>query len=132
MSLGSLIGFLAVFAIAARNSISLVSHLQHLEQHEGETFGPARVYRGARERLAPTLLAASALGVALLPLVLLGGAPGMAIMRPMAVAVLGGLVTSTLLTLFVLPLLYLASDVDTWRSRSNLGPVPAPNEGDAR
>ena len=132
MSLGSLIGFLAVFAIAARNSVSLVSHLQHLERHEGETFAPTRIYRAARERLAPTLLAATVLGVALLPLLLLGGAPGMAILRPMAVVVLGGLVSSTLLTLFVLPLLYLGSDVDIWRSRSNPNPFQAPKEGDAK
>ena len=89
-------------------------------------------FRGARDRFAPTLLTAVALGVALLPLVLLGDAPGMAILRPLAVVVLGGLVSSTLLTLFVLPLLQLGADVDSWRSQTKPSPDQTPSEGSAR
>ncbi len=107
ISLGSLVGFLTVFGIAARNGILLISHFQHLERHEGEAFGPDLVLRGARERVAPILMTASATALALVPLVVLGNIPGHEIEHPMGVVILGGLVTSTLLTLFVLPSLYL-------------------------
>ena len=68
LSLGSLVGFLAVLGIAARNGILLISHCQHLEHHEGEPFGPALVLRGAQERLSPILMTALATGLALVPL----------------------------------------------------------------
>jgi CzcA family heavy metal efflux pump len=107
LSLGSLFGFLAVLGIAVRNGMVLSSHIQHLEQHEGETFGSELVLRGARERLGPILMMALATGLALLPFVLFGNIAGNEIIHPMAVVILGGLVTSTLLTLFILPALYL-------------------------
>jgi CzcA family heavy metal efflux pump len=107
ISLGALVGFLTVFGIAARNSILLINHCQHLEKYEGETFGPGLVLRGARERLAPILMTTLATGVALLPLAVAGEIPGHEIEYPLAVVVLGGLVTSTLLNLFVVPSLYL-------------------------
>jgi CzcA family heavy metal efflux pump len=107
ISLGALVGFLTVFGIAARNSILLIDHCQHLERYEGETFGPGLVLRGARERLAPILMTAITTGVALLPLAVAGEIPGHEIEYPMAVVILGGLVTSTLLNLFVVPSLYL-------------------------
>ena len=107
VSLGTLVGFFTVFGIAARNGILLVNHCQHLEQEEGETFGPALVVRGARERLAPILMTSLATGLALVPLVILGERPGQEIEHPLAVVILGGLVTSTLLNLFVVPSLYL-------------------------
>jgi Cu/Ag efflux pump CusA len=107
LSLGSLIGLLAVFGIAVRNSIMLIDHYQHLEPHEGETFGPEFVLRGAGERLAPILMTALAAGLALLPLVIFGDIPGQEIARPMAIVIIGGLVTSTLLNLFIVPALYL-------------------------
>jgi Cu/Ag efflux pump CusA len=107
ISLGALVGFLTVFGIAARNSILLIDHCQHLERHEGETFGPGLVLRGARERLAPILMTAITTGVALVPLVVVGDIPGHEIEYPMAVVILGGLVTSTLINLFVVPSLYL-------------------------
>ncbi|MGH6915694.1 MAG: efflux RND transporter permease subunit, partial [Geminicoccales bacterium] len=106
ISLGALVGFLTVFGIAARNSILLIDHCQHLERYEGETFGPGLVLRGARERLAPILMTAITTGVALVPLVVVGDIPGHEIEYPMAVVILGGLVTSTLLNLFVVPSLY--------------------------
>ena len=107
ISLGSLVGFFTILGIAARNGIMLISHFQHLEQHEGEPFGPALVLRGAQERLAPILMTALATGLALVPLVLTGNIPGHEIEHPMAIVILGGLVTSTLLNLFVVPSLYL-------------------------
>jgi CzcA family heavy metal efflux pump len=120
ISLGSLVGFLTVLGIAARNGIMLISHFQHLERHEGETFGPALVLRGARERLAPILMTALASALALLPLVIAGEIPGHEIEHPMAVVIMGGLVTSTLLNLFVVPSLYLVFG----RSRGCGGAVP--------
>jgi CzcA family heavy metal efflux pump len=107
ISLGSLVGFLTVFGIAARNGIMMVNHFQHLEAHEGEVFGPGLVLRGARERLSPILMTTLATALALVPLVVVGKIPGNEIENPMAIVILGGLVTSTLLNLFVLPSLYL-------------------------
>jgi Cu/Ag efflux pump CusA len=107
LSLGSLVGFLAVFGIAARNGILMISHFQRLEHEEGETFGPELVMRGASERLAPIMMTALATGLALVPLVVAGSIPGHEIEHPMAIVILGGLVTATLLNLFVLPSLYL-------------------------
>jgi Cu/Ag efflux pump CusA len=107
LSLGSLVGFLAVFGIAARNGILLINHCQHLERHEGEPFGPELVVRGARERLSPIMMTALATGLALVPLVIAGTKPGQEIEHPMAIVILGGLLTSTLVNLFVVPTLYL-------------------------
>jgi Cu/Ag efflux pump CusA len=107
VSLGALVGFFTVFGIAARNGILLVNHWQHLEDDEGMAFGPALVLRGARERLSPILMTSLATGLALVPLIVLGERPGHEIEHPLAVVVVGGLVTSTLLNLFVLPSLYL-------------------------
>jgi Cu/Ag efflux pump CusA len=106
--LGSLAGFLAVLGIAAHHGIVLIKHYQHLEQREGETFGPELVLRGAREQFAPMLTTAVTTAVAFLPLVLCGDIAGLEIAHPMAVVVLGGLVTSTLRYLFVVPALYLS------------------------
>ena len=107
VSLGALAGFLAVFAIAARNGIAMVTHYQRLERHEGETHGPSWSCAGARDRLAPILMTASATALAMLPFVVLGNRPGYEVVHPMAIVVIGGLVTSTLLSLFVVPALYL-------------------------
>ncbi len=107
VSIGSLVGFFTILGIAARNGIMLINHYQHLEQQEGETFGPALITRGAQERLAPILMTALATGLALVPLVFAGSIPGHEIEHPMAIVILAGLVTSTLLNLFVVPSLYL-------------------------
>lgn len=108
LSLGSLVGFVTVLGIAARNGIMLISHYRHLEEAEGEPFGPALVFRGAEERLSPILMTASCAALALLPLVLRGNVPGHEIEYPMALVILGGLATSTLLNLFLMPSLYAA------------------------
>jgi Cu/Ag efflux pump CusA len=107
LSIGSLVGFFTVFGIAARNGILLISHAQHLEREEGQVFGVDLVLRAARERLAPILMTSLATGLAPVPLVVLGERPGQEIEHPLAVVVLGGLFTSTLLSLFVIPALYL-------------------------
>ena len=107
ISLGSLVGFFTILGIAARNGIMMINHFQHLERYEGEEFGPGLVIRGARERLAPILMTALATGLAIVPLVIAGNLPGHEIEHPMAVVIVGGLVTSTLLNLFIVPSLYL-------------------------
>ena len=106
LSLGSFLGFLALLALAARTGVVLIRHFQDLER-EGESFGRELVERGARERFAPILTSALATAVVMLPFVIAGSPPGLEVVHPMAVVVLGGLVTSTLLSLFVLPALYL-------------------------
>jgi Cu/Ag efflux pump CusA len=113
LSLGSLAGLLAVFGIAARHQILLINHYHHLGRHEGEAFGLGLAVRGARERLAPILMTTLATGLALLPALLMGDVPGLEIVRPMAIAILGGLVTATLLNLFILPALYLSLRVSS-------------------
>src|SRR5215217_1517387 len=107
VSLGSLVAFFTVFGIAARNGILLINHFQHLEREEGMAFGRDLVVRGARERLSPILMTSLATGLALIPLVIFGERPGQEIEHPLAIVILGGLVTSTLLNLFVTPSLYL-------------------------
>jgi Cu/Ag efflux pump CusA len=85
----------------------MINHFQHLERYEGEAFGPALVLRGAKERLSPILMTSLAAGLGVVPLVVAGMIPGNEIEHPMAVVILGGLVTSTVLNLFVVPSLYL-------------------------
>lgn len=106
LSLGSMVGLVTVLGIAARNGILLVTHYRHLEEG-GLPFGAPLVLRGSLERLGPILMTAFATGLALVPLALAGNAPGHEIEHPMAVVVLGGLVSSTLLNLLVLPAVYL-------------------------
>lgn len=107
LSLGSLVGLVTVLGIAARNGIMLISHFRHLEREEGVAFGPALVLRGATERVTPIVMTALATGLALVPLALGGDLPGEEIEHPMAVVILGGLVTSTALNLLLAPVLYL-------------------------
>ncbi len=107
VSLGALVGFVTVLGIAARNGIMLVSHYRHLEREEDVPFGRELVIRGAHERLLPITMTALVTAIALLPLVVSGTRPGHEIEHPMAVVIVGGLVSSTLLNLFLLPPLYL-------------------------
>jgi Cu/Ag efflux pump CusA len=85
----------------------LISHYQHLERFEDEPFGPELILRGARERLVPIMMTVLTTGLALVPLIISGEIPGQEIEHPMAIVILGGLITATLLNLFVVPVLYL-------------------------
>jgi Cu/Ag efflux pump CusA len=108
LSLGSLIGFVTVVGIAVRNGIMMISHFRHLEEVEGMQFGYELAIRGAEERLAPILMTALTAALALLPLVVAGNRPGHEIEYPMALVIIGGLITSTLMNLFFMPALYRA------------------------
>jgi Cu/Ag efflux pump CusA len=108
LSLGSLVGFVTVLGIAVRNGIMMISHYRHLEREEGVPFGADLAVRGAEERLAPVLMTALTAGLALVPLVVSGNQPGHEIEYPMAWVILGGLVTSTILNLLLIPALYRA------------------------
>lgn len=126
LSLGSLVGFLTILGVAARNGIMMINHYQHLEKEEGEPFGRELVMRGSKERVAPIMMTALTAGLALVPLVVAGNIPGHEIEHPMAIVILGGLVTSTLLNLFVLPALYLRFGKGHWNvgSPSDISPQP--------
>jgi CzcA family heavy metal efflux pump len=113
ITLGALVGFFTVLGIAARNGILMIAHFKHLEEEEGVPFGRDLVVRGASERLSPILMTALATALALVPLIIYGDQPGQEIEYPMAIVILGGLATSTLLNLFVVPPLYLL--VAGWR-----------------
>lgn len=106
LSIGSLVGFITLFGIATRNGIMLLSHYDHVRRVEGASLDEA-VHRGSLERLSPVLMTALCAGLALVPLVLHAGDPGNEIQAPMGVVILGGLASSTLLNLFVVPALYL-------------------------
>ncbi|AIP66669.1 efflux RND transporter permease subunit [Burkholderia thailandensis] len=107
LSLGSMVGFVTLFGISLRNSIMLISHYEHLVHVEGMPWGIDTAVRGASERLVPILMTALVTALALLPLALTSGAAGNEIEGPMAIVILGGLVTSTALNLIVLPTLAL-------------------------
>jgi len=106
LSLGSLIGFVTVLGVAARNSIMLISHYKHLQLAEGVPFGVGLIIQGAKERLAPILMTALTTALALLPIVIGGNRPGQEIEHPMALVILGGLSSSVLLNLLVMPVLF--------------------------
>ena len=98
---------LAVLGIAARSGVLLIRHCQKLEKDEGMALGPELVLRAARERFAPIALIAAITALALLPVVVLGGGAGLEVANPTGIVLLGGLITSTLVYLFVVPALYL-------------------------
>jgi CzcA family heavy metal efflux pump len=129
LSIGSLVGFVTLFGITLRNSIMMVSHFEHLVKEEGVPWGWDAAVRGASERLLPILMTAMVTGLGLLPLALGSGTAGREIEGPMAIVILGGLVTSTALNLLVLPTLALR--YGRFADRSAAGPAPVrPATGD--
>jgi Cu/Ag efflux pump CusA len=107
LTLGSLVGFVTVFGITVRNSILMISHYEHLVAVEGQPWRPATAIRGAADRMPPILMTSLVTGLGLLPLAIGSGAPGREIEGPMAIVILGGLLTSMALNLLVLPTLAL-------------------------
>lgn len=103
LSLGSLVGFVTLFGIAARNTILLVSHLKHLVTVEDHSWSAETVVLAARERVTPILITALVTGLGVLPLAIGSGQAGREIQGPMAVVILGGLVSSTVASLLLLP-----------------------------
>jgi Cu/Ag efflux pump CusA len=124
-SLGTLVGLLAIFSIALRNSVALINHLQHLEHQEGMSFGPDLILRGVRERFMPVIMTAGVIALVLVPILFGGNIPGQEILYPMAIVVLGGLITTLLLNLFILPALYMflgsGSKPDTYMAELKMG-----------
>ena len=106
LDVGSLIGFVTLFGITTRNSMMMVSHWQHLHDEEKVPWSAELIFRGARERLAPVLMTALVTGLGLLPIAWGSGEAGREIEGPMAWVILGGLATSTVLNLILLPILY--------------------------
>ena len=107
LSVGSLVGFVTLFGITTRNSIMMISHFEHLVNQEGMTWGEEAALRGASERLVPILMTGLVTALGLLPLAIGSGSAGREIEGPMAIVILGGLATSTVLNLLVLPTLAL-------------------------
>lgn len=107
ISLGSLVGIITILGLSARNSIMLIERYRHLAKMDGMPFGIELVLRGAEERLSPILMTTLCTALALLPLILPGRVPGHEVEHPMAVAILGGIITSSFLSLFIVPVLYL-------------------------
>jgi CzcA family heavy metal efflux pump len=106
LSVASIVGFITLFGIATRNGIMLVSHIKHLQTHEGVTDFRTAVVHGATERVVPILMTALAAGLALVPIALSAGEPGSEIQAPMAMVIMFGLLSSTALNMIVVPILY--------------------------
>ena len=106
ISIATLVGFIAVGGVAARNGIMMISHYLHLMRHEGEGFNRKMIVRGTLERLVPVLMTALAAGIGLIPLVLAADQPGKEILHPVAVVIVGGLISSTFLDMAVTPAMF--------------------------
>ena len=106
ISIATLVGFIAVGGVAARNGIMMISHYLHLMRHEGEGFTRRMIVRGTLERLVPVTMTALSAGIGLIPLVLAADQPGKEILHPVAVVIVGGLISSTFLDMAVTPAMF--------------------------
>ncbi len=106
ISIATLVGFIAVGGVASRNGILMISHYLHLMKHEGEGFTYAMIERGTLERLVPVSMTALAAGIALIPFIIARGEPGKEIISPVAICIVGGLISSTLLDFAVTPAVF--------------------------
>jgi len=125
LSFGSIVGFGAILGIALRNAFTMMGAYRRLEQHDGQTSRAELVQRSTQERSAPVLMMAITTALAFLPLVLFGNIAGLEIVHPMAVIVLGGLVTTTLLTLVGVPAMYLLFGAAPESNFDLVGEIPA-------
>jgi len=114
LSVATIVGFITLFGIATRNGVMVVTHIKHLQAVEGVTDLAEAVRRGAEERLVPILMTAISAGLALVPLAIAMGEPGSEIQAPMAIVILCGLTSSTVLNMLVLPAIYLKVTRDGW------------------
>ncbi|RZK97366.1 MAG: CusA/CzcA family heavy metal efflux RND transporter, partial [Methylobacterium sp.] len=130
LSVASMIGFVTLTGIVARNGILKISHILNLGLTEGLPFGPALVLRASNERLVPVLMTALAAGIALVPLLVDGTAPGKEILHPVAVTIFGGLFSATLLDAVLTPVLVLRFGRGAFaRLQAAQGAAPAPAAG---
>jgi Cu(I)/Ag(I) efflux system membrane protein CusA/SilA len=106
VTVASLVGFITLCGIASRNGIMMISHYLHLMKHEGESFTKEMIIRGSQERLVPVMMTAFVASLALLPLVFAKGQPGSEVLHPVAVVIVGGLLSSTLLDIVITPTLF--------------------------
>lgn len=106
ITVASLVGFITLCGVASRNSIMMISHYLHLMKYEGESFSKQMIIRGSQERLVPVMMTALVAGLALMPLVFSKGQPGSELLHPVAVVIVGGLISSTILDLILTPTLF--------------------------